>query len=321
MTFAIIGFGQVIWDLTVDVEYSFLEELSIGKGGHKIIPLAELETIIEEVQNEYSEKIITRNPGGSTANLMSNLAKLGTRTAFVGKHGNDQDGREFMTILEKGGVKPFSIVDPEKGTGKLLSLITPDKDRTFIVYRGASEVLPAKMIKEDYLKKANIIHLEGYLMINSENAVWKILRKAKETTIDLAAYTVVEQTKELLIDMMTQYPQKILFSNIHEGRKLTGKEGAREIVTSMLKYSKIAVLTLGEKGVIVADQEGALETIPAIPTKVRDTTGAGDSFCAGFLHSYLKNGDIVKAGKLGVKTASLTISRLGARSLEPELLQ
>jgi sugar/nucleoside kinase (ribokinase family) len=89
----------------------------------------------------------------------------------------------------------------------------------------------------------------------------------------------------------------------------------------MLNYAELAILTLGEKGVKIKTTQGEYHNEPAVVTEPVDTTGAGDAFCGGFLHSYLKEGDIQKAAKLGVQAASKTIEKIGARSFQAVQLE
>jgi sugar/nucleoside kinase (ribokinase family) len=200
-------------------------------------------------------------------------------------------------------------------------VITPDKDRTFIVYWGAAGVLPAEMVSVELIKSFDVCHIEGYLMVNSEAVLRKIFENAHKITYDLAAYSIVDKTRPILQQIMKKHRPYILFSNIFEGRSFTLKETSEEIIDDMLQYSDIAVLTLGEDGVMIKTNDGQQHFEKAIKTKAMDTTGAGDSFSAGFLHEYLQSNNISKAAKLGVKTASITIRELGARSFQKEQLK
>ena len=116
--------------------------------------------------------------------------------------------------------------------------------------------------------------------------------------------------------MLRKYPPYILFSNIFEGEAFTQEKDQSKILDEMIKYSDMVVLTLGEEGVKVLTKNGEQHFQPGIKTSVMDTTGAGDSFCAGFLHEYFKSKDIAKAAKLGTITSSVTISEIGARSFQ-----
>ncbi len=313
----ILGVGQVLWDLSVEVDFSFLKELGMEVGGHRIKEKNELQFILDKLTSkEFGEKQIVKNPGGSAANVMSTLAKLGSKTSFTGKHGDDEDGWSYMKILEKDGVNPLSIVDQQEATGRLLSLITPDKDRTFVVFRGASAELHPNRLDSKIITSHDIVHMEGYLIIKSELVLEKIFEEAKNVSFDLAAADIIKQTRPLLIQLMQKKNPYVLFANLLEGRAFTQKENPNDILDSMLKYAENAVLTLGEEGVLVKTATGEEHKEPAIKTTLVDTTGAGDSFSAGFLHEFLKNKDIKKATKLGTQIASSVISELGARSFK-----
>ncbi len=121
--------------------------------------------------------------------------------------------------------------------------------------------------------------------------------------------------------MMKKYPPYVLFANQFEGKAFTDLDDHNDIINKMLQYSENAVLTLGEDGVLVKNSDGIEHFQEAIPTTVVDTTGAGDAFIAGFLHEFLKDGDVQKAAKLGTKAASCTIKEMGARSFQKEKLE
>lgn len=313
----ILGVGQVLWDLSIEVDFDTLSKLGMDAGGHRIIEKNELSEILEKLSTkEYGQGKIIKNPGGSAANVMATLAKLGTEASFTGKHGDDEDGWSYMKILENDGVKPLSIIDKQEATGRLLSLITPDKDRSFIVFRGASAELNPNRLKSKIITNHDIVHMEGYLIIKSELVLEKIFEEAKNISFDLAAADIIKPTRPLLQQLMKKQNPYVLFANLLEGKAFTQKENVNDILDSMLKYTENAVLTLGEEGVIVRTASGDEHKEPAIKTKVVDTTGAGDSFSAGFLHEFLKTKDIKKATKLGSKVASKTISELGARSFK-----
>ena len=316
----ILGFGQVLWDLTANVDFQFLQDLDLEVGEHRLVTIDEINNLVKKI-NSNSENSIIKNSGGSSANVMSNLAKLGTSSAFCGKCGDDSDGKLYMKILNDEGVKTHSIIDNEKSTGQLLSLITPDKDRTFVVFWGASEFLPAELLEEKLIKSYDLVHMEGYLITNSYDALCKIFENAKETTFDLAAYSIINKTRSLLQKMMKKNNPLVLFSNLFEGKAFAQKEEPEDIIDEMLRYSENAILTLGEKGVLIKTSSGNTHFQEAIATNVVDTTGAGDAFCAGFLHEFLKTKDIKKAAKLGTEIASITISELGARSFSTKKLE
>lgn len=323
MSKGILGVGQILWDLTASVDYSFLKDQGIDVGEHRLIKKKDIENIIEQLQNHHAtiRGEILKNPGGSAANVMSNMAKLGHKTSFYGKHGNDEDGYSYMKILAAEGVTPYSIVDNEHSTGQLFSLLTPDKDRTFLVYWGASESLPPELVDKNLIASFEIVHLEGYLIVNSRETLWKIGEHAKQTTFDLAAASIITKERAILQKMLMEFHPRVLFANFSEGVAFTRKKHKQDIIERMLDFSDTAVLTLGEEGVLVRTTSGEEHFEKAIPTMVADTTGAGDAFCAGFLNHFLQHKGIREAAKLGVKVASVTISKIGARSFQMQQLR
>ncbi|MHA1308290.1 MAG: carbohydrate kinase family protein, partial [Candidatus Heimdallarchaeota archaeon] len=248
----ILGVGQVLWDLSLEVDFRTLQNLGMDVSGHRIIEKNELISILEKLASQgYDEKKIIKNPGGSAANVMALLAKLGTKASFTGKHGDDEDGWSYMKILENDGVKALSIIDKQEATGRVLALITPDKERSFIVFRGASASLRPQRLASKVITSHDIVHMEGYLIIKSELVLEKIFEEAKQISFDLAAADIIKQTRPLLLQLMKKQNPYVLFANLLEGKAFTQKENPNDILDLMLKYSENAVLTLGEKGVLV----------------------------------------------------------------------
>lgn len=194
----IAAVGSALVDICLMEEDSFLESTGAPKGGMTL------------VTDEYIKKLLkisSKQPeivaGGSASNTIQGIGKLGNPARFIGKRGNDTFGEIFEKELKKSGVQPVLQVGGTP-TGHVLSIITPDAQRTMFTFLGASSETDPNDITEKLFKDVVLVHVEGYLLFNEE-LIMKVLKVAKKTetliSLDLASFTVVEKSKNLLEDI------------------------------------------------------------------------------------------------------------------------
>ena len=312
----IVGIGNSIVDITCLVEDSFLLEYSLTKGGMFLID----DVQAKKLSHLKYQKI---SSGGSVANTIASLSMSKSRTAFIGKIGQDKFGDIFFDDLKKIGCD-FYCKNKEKSgsTAKSFVLITPDGERTMCTYLGLASKI-ANEIDESVIKDSEILYLEGYLWDAPETikALRSAIAIAKNNDIKVA-FTLsdafcVERHHEDFLKSFTNFD--ILFANEMEMSVLIGKDFSdnnyRKVkdIIDHLNPNLIIAMTLGENGAVIF--EGT--TIHHISTKkskkVLDTTGAGDSFAAGFLYGIGNNFSLTKSAKLGNAFAGAVISQVGAR--------
>jgi len=275
---------------------------------------------------EHHQK--TQSAGGSAANTIHGLAKLGASTGYIGVIGEDELGGHFVRDLINAGVDPH-LIHSDQETGRAIALVTPDSERTFATFLGAAIELsaihlsnpgpettsPDLTVKQigDVFKNYSYFHIEGYLVQNHQ-LIETALKIAKENnlviSLDLASYNVVEANREFLQAMIRDYVN-IVFANEEEAKALTGKE-PMEALHELAEYCDIAVVKTGAKGSLIMKGDEVIEIgiIKVIPV---DTTGAGDLYAAGFLFG-LSNGFSLEAcGKTGALLAGNVIEVLGAK--------
>ncbi|MFH2066957.1 MAG: adenosine kinase [Pseudomonadota bacterium] len=288
----IAGLGSALVDILIHESDSFLEATGAAKGGMELVGE---DTIYAILSGTRSEKKIV--PGGSACNTIIGVSCLGGQGRFVGKCGQDDFGDLFTNGLEKHQVEPilFQSMSP---TGRVLSIITPDAQRTMLTYLGASSETFPHEITDDCFADSAIVHLEGYLLFNRE-LMTTALRAAKKAgaaiSLDLASFTVVEQAKDFLMSVVQDYVD-ILIANEDEARVFTGFSDERSAISALSEKTEIAVLKVGQKGSYIADH-GNIVRVEAIGSgkgRVIDTTGAGDLWASGFLYG-LVNGFTVEA--------------------------
>jgi len=202
--------------------------------------------------------------------------------------------------LTDNGVEPC-LFQSSTPTGRVLSIITPDAQRTFLTFLGAAAEMSAAEVRGDCFHNAAVVHVEGYLLYNREliTAIFEEARLAGACiSLDLASFTVVEENAEILADLVNRYVD-ILIANEDEARAFTGLADETLAVKALAESAKLAVLKIGACGSLVAF-EGEITRIHALGDGAAvDTTGAGDLWAAGFLFGLVNGYDLEESGRLG----------------------
>jgi len=305
----VLGLGNALVDILIQMDDdSMLEKLLLPKGTMTLIDVDQANFIAR--YTEHLSKSIS--PGGSAANTIHGLSRMGVETGYIGSIAEDAYGTYFKNGLEDFGTNTFlnySLIE----TGRATTLISPDSERTFGTYLGAAIDLKAHMLKPDHFKGFDFLHFEGYLVQDKE-LVMRAVELAKQNnmtiSVDMASFNIVESNREFFKMLISEHVD-IVFANEDEARSLTGKE-PDEALHDISEKCQIAVIKLGEKGSIVKSGE-EIAAIQAIPAKSIDTTGAGDLYAAGFLLGLTRNKPLHECGSYGSLLAGKTIEVFGAK--------
>ena len=290
-----MGVGSALVDILARENDEFLEKTGAAKGGMKYVDKEFIELTISN-----ASQAPTIVPGGSACNTAIGVAKLGGQARFVGKRGQDTMGAFFETDLVKNNVDPV-LFKSSSPTGRVLSIITPDAQRSMFTFLGASaETLPAEMTKDCFAGSA-LVHIEGYLLFNAD-LILAALNAAKAAgalvSLDLASFTVVEESKTLLATIVKDFVD-ILIANEDEARAYTGYGDEIQALEALAQDTYIAALKIGKRGSLIAHTGDIFQIEPQGPGMAIDTTGAGDLWAAGFLFGLVNGHSINKSGKLG----------------------
>ncbi len=305
----IIGLGNALVDIIVFIdEDELLEKLDLPKGSMQLVDI-EKSSMIRKACEHLPSSFAS---GGSAANTIYGLAKLGVETSFIGKIGKDDYGRIFKEDLEKSNIKPV-LLTSDTHSGRAVALISPDRERTFATHLGAAIELNADDLHADHFSGHDIFHIEGYIVQNNE-LLEKAVKLAKENgmdiSLDLASYNVVEDNLEFLRYIVKEYVD-IVFANEEESKSFTGKEPL-EALNELAEFCRIAVVKIGKEGSLVKSGEDVFK-IDAIDVELVDTNGAGDIYAAGFLYGLSRGWSLDKCGKTGAILAGKIIEISGAR--------
>lgn len=287
---------------------SVINELGFPKGSMQLVD-AETSKLIAEKTKKYKKEMAS---GGSAANTIHGLARLGVETAFIGVIGRDETGKFFEEDMKKSGIKPL-LFKSDSPSGIATAMITKDGERTFGTFLGAAVELSADMLTKELFEGYDILHIEGYLVQNHE-LIEKALKLAKDAgmkvSLDLASFNVVEDNLDFLKEMVEKYVD-ILFANEEEAKAFTGLS-PEEALNEIARISDISIVKVGSKGSMIK-QGDTIVNIEPIKANPIDTTGAGDIYASGFLWGYVNNLGFEKAGYAGSLLASTVIEVIGAK--------
>ena len=305
----IIGIGNALVDVLTQLESDdLLQVLDLPKGSMQLVD-AERSAQIQEKSKQLKKQMAS---GGSAANTIHGLAKLGVETAFIGSVGKDETGKFFEEDLKASGIRPV-LLHSDSPSGIANGMISPDGERTFGTFLGAALDLSADKLKTEHFKGYHMLHVEGYLVQNHD-LLEKILQLAKENglkiSLDLASYNVVEDNLEFLRNMVKRYVD-IVFANEEEAKAFSGKD-PREALDDIANLTDVAVVKVGSQGSMVK-QGNQVVHIQPIKANALDTTGAGDLYASGFLYGLINNLGFEKAGYIGSLLSGTVIEVLGAK--------
>ena len=311
--FDLLGIGNSVVDVLYEVDETFIKNNKLEK---------DVMTIIDEekAENFYSKlKQGIEVAGGSVANSTVGFASLSGKPAFIGKIKNDNLGKSFSKSLSNAGVffKTEPIIDGP-GTARSFIFVTPDAQRTMNTYIGACSLLSPKDMDEKIIKNSKITFLEGYVWeedLAKESLVKaaEISRKAGNKVALTLSDPFCVKKHRLEFKELIKKNIDILFANEFEVKELYQTEDLEESAKEISNMIEIVAITRSEKGAKIYNAKEAVEIKAKVFNKVKDTTGAGDLFAAGFLYGLTKKFSILKSGNIASITAGEIISHFGAR--------
>jgi len=300
-----VGVGAALIDLVTSVSEEWIVRQKKPKGGMNPMNWGEMGLLLGNVER------LSTMPGGSASNTMIGLSRLGGSARFVCKVGNDDLGDVYSLNLYRNGVDGY-IRKSTTPTGRVLSAVTPDAQRTMFTYLGASaELLPSE-ISETSFRDVQALYLEGYLAYNPTillHCVNVAKNSGMEVIFDCGSFGVIQDCRFIIDKLISEQAIDILIVNEDEARVLTNVEEDLACM-EMTKMAKIAVVKLGKRGSLIGINDEILR-IGTPEVKAIDSTGAGDYWAAGFLYGYLNCWPLEKCGELASAIASEAVQVMG----------
>jgi len=305
----ILGIGNAIVDVLCKVSDDFLIKNSLIKSTMKLIDQTEFQNLLSSLNIEETIS------GGSVANSIVGLAQLENNVGFIGKINNDNLGNKYEDGLRKENVNfLYTKKDEPIPTGSCLILITPDSERTMCTFLGVAGKINDNDLHEKYIKNSDILFLEGYLWDEGEpkKAFNKAIFNAKKTAMTLSDLFCVERHKLDFLDLV-KHKLDIIFANEQEITSLINAKSFDEVVSFSKEIKKNIVITRGKKGAISINSNEIVECDSQKNLKIKDLTGAGDLFAAGYLHGIINNLTTEECLNKGTELSSRIIQKIGAR--------
>ncbi len=300
----------------------------VGLGALNMDYLYQVERIITDGETVGNEPILS--PGGSAANTIYGLAKLGVNTGFTGVIGDDDEGKILMQDFAGVGVD-ISQIRVKRGakTGSTLCISDRHNARSIYVTPGANSLLTMDDLDLSYINQARMLHISSFADDRQFAVLLKLMEKLEPSVRISFSPGALYATKgpEVLTPILAR--THVLFINQNEIRQLTGQDVTLGAKGCLERGCQIVVVTLGQgtrwKTVMATSyirdrtneyivEPGNKNTISAL-----DTTGAGDAFATGFLYGLLRCKGLKECGQLGHIIAQFSITRVGARPGLPTL--
>jgi len=258
--------------------------------------------------------------GGSAANTVVGLARLGCKVGFIGKVADDGEGKMLLEDFRREGVDTNGIIVARHGrSGTAMGFVDRKGERALYVDPGVNDTIEFDEVNKEYVFQTRFLHLTSFVgekSFQTQKKLVKILSDNVKVSLDIGELYATKGLKALEPILNKTFA---VMPNAKELEILTEKADY-EIGAETLREKgvKIVAVKLGSKGCYVTDgKENHL--IEAFKVKVVDTTGAGDAFCAGFLYGLISGKSLYECGRISNFVASRCIMKMGARAGLPRL--
>jgi len=298
-------------DYFAQVSDEFLEENKLTKSASNFVSRSRVDELAA------ASEIIAVFAGDNARNAAEAVSRLRGRAAFAGNIGADEEGRIIKENLNAVGIESFLEI-ALGNTGKIITFITPDKERSFAVNLGNSTEyykLPLEEATDSkYFYYTSISVLGKHRLADTIKHTVDELNGEAWIALSLESPPMIKEHRKELLGLIGK--SDIVFANEYELTSLTGK-GINESVDEIGELVELLYIKLGEKGSL-AVYKGKTENIPAYTAQPIDLTGAGDFYAGGVLQALSSGKGFKQAGSIGSFIGARVVEQLGARL--PELV-
>jgi sugar/nucleoside kinase (ribokinase family) len=319
----VYAIGNALVDYEIEVDDAFLTNNGVEKALMTLVDADRQKKLIEAVQG----KIKAKQGGGSAANTIIAVSKLGGKGYYSCKVAGDEDGKVYLKDLTDNGLDTNLDINnlPEGITGKCLVMVSPDTERTMNTYLGITSDYSTSELKKESLVEAKFLFIEGYLVTSPSGleAMKEAKKMAQENDVKVSLTfsdpSMVKYFKDQMKEVVGESID-LLFCNEEEAMLFTDTETVEEAREALKKVAKIFAITQGKNGAMIWDGETFIDIEPYSVTAV-DSNGAGDMFSGAFLYAITNGHNYASAGKLASKAASAVVGKFGPRLSAETLLQ
>jgi len=259
---------------------------------------------------------ISTSSGGAAGNVAAWLTRTDARSTIVSHVGDDPAGAAIVAEFDALGVSHGDLVIPGETSGVVVVLVDSSGERTMFPDKGAN----SRLVVEDLpdLNSFQAVYISGYALLNplARDGVLAMIAKIKADGLPIyfdpasvgAMKDVADKELHNWFSMMD-----VLLLNEEESIYLTGSVDIERALNYLLDFSQVVVIKRGSAGAIAKARGFDSISLPAVAATVVDTTGAGDSFAAGFIASFSKNRDLTAALQAGAELAADCVAIVGGR--------
>ncbi len=294
------------------MEIMKINKLDVIVTGELNIDLVLWDVPMPEYEKEKLAKDMRFTMGSSSAITAHNLSAVGSKVGFIGKAGKDNFGDFMITQLNDGGVDTSGIIrESSLKTGATIVLANPPK-KALLTYMGAMTAMTIDDIDWDYLAQAHHLHLGCYyLQTGLLPDVPKLFARAKELNLTTSLDTnwdPSEKWDEKIYQVLEH--TDIFLPNDDETVRIAHAVSLEEAIGKLKKMVKVLVVKKGKEGASIC-VEDRMYNEDGFKVEAVETTGAGDSFNAGFLHKFLEGADWPECLRFGNACGALAVTAMG----------
>ena len=293
MGFDVITFGSAVVDVFVNTDVSEKKNFISYPVGSKIL--------IKDLKMDV---------GGGGTNSGVAFSRLGLKTGFIGKLGDDENGRKILDLLKKEGIKFLGKVSNDHMTGQSIILDSKEKSRTILTYKGINDVIGLEDIQLKKIKTKWIYFtsLLGKSFETQKKLALRLSKKGVKIALNPSEYLIKRKNLSSILKVCD-----VLILNKEEAQLLVGKR-EKDLLEGLYN--------LGPKIVVITDKNKLISCYNGIkkyylkPNKIKvvERTGAGDAFASGFVAGLIANKSIEESLKLGLKEGESVIRYFGAKN-------
>jgi ribokinase len=278
---------------------------------------------VNRIAAKEEESFITgfaETSGGSAANTVVGLARLGCKVGFVGKVAEDREGKMLLEEFRKESVDTEGVAVAKQGrSGTVMGFVDEKGERALYIDPGANDQVQFDEKNRTYVSQTMFLHLTSFVGEEPFQTQKKLVETIPEDVMVSFDPGALYARKGLATLESIVKRTFVLMPNAGELELLTGMADYRRGAEAMLKKGvKVVAVKLGSRGCYVTDGRQS-RNVEAFKVSVVDTTGAGDAFCAGFLYGLIKHKSLEECGRIGNFVASRCTTKMGARAGLPTL--
>lgn len=322
MVYQVIGIGNAIMDVIASTTDAELAELGVQKGIMQLIDRDRAEALMAAREGAAARSRLI--PGGSVANTLAGLGRMGLATAFIGRVADDALGQAYAHEMAADGTDfvnpPRDASAADEGglpTSRSIICVTPDGERSMNTYLGISAELGPADVDPALFAGGTWLFLEGYLFDKDQGKA--AFLKAAEACHAAGGKAGIALSDPFCVDRhrddfrrLVAGPMDYVIGNVHEWQALYQTDDLERALAEAAAVCETVVCTRsGEDAILIRGGERVMAPVHRV-TPV-DATGAGDQFAAGLIYGLATGRPLAEAGRMGCIAAAEVITHVGAR--------